>query len=275
MTVSSRYVVFQYAPDPASGERINFGVAAQDDFGFYARFLRSWRRVRSFAGVDISFLQEFAQTVETSSARSLLDDPVELARPFMDEAPTSWINVIRVTTPRASTKPADDLINDVARRFLRAAPRQTRGKDRRWVRAVARETLVGALDSAGLANALELVHPGKVEGSIEEHDFDLTINNGVLSLAALTLSFQKQSATALQREYASAAWALEDVHKLSADLPLAVVMLPPARGTSKTFEQARRVFEALDARPVVENELTDWAGEVADSLIESRFTPRR
>jgi Protein of unknown function (DUF3037) len=119
LIVISRYIVFQYAPDPASGERINFGVATQDDFGFYARFLRSWHRVRSFAGTDICFLQEFARSVEALSARSPLDDP---AWPFMDEASTSWINVIRVTPPRASTKPAEQLIDVIAQSFLTETP---------------------------------------------------------------------------------------------------------------------------------------------------------
>ena len=90
-----------------------------------------------------------------------------------------------------------------------------------------------------------------------------------LELAALTLSFEKQSAHELQREYASAAWALEDVHKRDPAIPLAVVMRPPASGTSKTYDQARHVFGALKARPVSQPELDDWAAEVAESIIES------
>jgi hypothetical protein len=59
----------------------------------------------------------------------------------------------------------------------------------------------------------------------------------------------------------------KDVHKRDAGVPLAVVMRPPASGTSKTYEQARHVFEALEARAVSQPELDDWAAEVAESLV--------
>lgn len=51
------------------------------------------------------------------------------------------------------------------------------------------------------------------------------------------------------------------------DVPLAVVMLPPASGTSKTYDQARRVFTALDVQPVSEPELDDWAEDIAQSIV--------
>jgi hypothetical protein len=44
-------------------------------------------------------------------------------------------------------------------------------------------------------------------------------------------------------------------------------MLPPASGTSKTYDQARRVFTALDVQPVSEPELDDWAEDIAQSIV--------
>jgi hypothetical protein len=266
--MTSRYIVFQYLPDPGTDERINFGVATQDDSGFHARFLRDWRRVKSFGSADVAFLQQFARALEASSETpSLFDDPSADARVVFDDAPNAWINTIQVTQPRASTKPADELVDYVARRFLRARVRQRRGKDRRWVRAVTHEIVTNALLTAGVDNADEIVgKQTRVEGKVESHQFDVTIANAQLELAALALSFQKQSAHELQREYASAAWALEDVHNRDPDVPLAVVMLPPASGTSKTYDQARHVFEAIQARPVSEPELDEWAAEVAESI---------
>jgi hypothetical protein len=269
--VTSRYVVFQYLPDPATDERINFGVATHDDEGFYARFLHDWRRVKSFGGADVTFLQQFARRVEASGGLpSLFSDADADARLFFDEAPIAWINTIQVTRPRASTRSASELLDYVARRFLRVSVRRRRGKDRRWMRAVTHEIVVSALETAGVYNADEIVRSRvSVDGEVESHEFDLTIQNAQLALAALALSFQKQSARELQREYASAAWALEDVHKRDPDVPLAVVMMPPARGTSKTYEQARHVFEALEARAVSEPELDEWAAEVAESVVAS------
>lgn len=264
--MTSRYVVFQYLPDPATDERINFGVASQDDSGFYAKFLRDWRRVKSFGGADVAFLQQFARELEArGDGPSLFSDAdVEL---YFETAP-SWINTIQVTQPRASTKPADELLDFAARRFLRARVKQPRGRDRRWVRRQTHEAVVNALATAGVDNAHKIV--GKqvsVEGTVESHEFDVTIENGQRELAALALSFQKQSPHELQREYSSAAWALEDVRKRDPETPLAVVMLPPVSGTSKTYDQARHVFQALEARAVNEAELDEWAAEVAESIV--------
>jgi hypothetical protein len=267
--MTSRFVVFQYVPDPATDERINFGVATHDDAGLYTRFLRDWRRVKSFGGADVSFLQQFARRVEASGETpSLFSDPSGDTQVFFDKAPIAWINTIQVTQPRASTRSASDLLDYVARRFLRVSVQRQRGRDRRWVRAATHESVVSALETAGVENADAIV--GKqvsVEGEVEKHEFDVTIQNAQVELAALALSFEKQNRYELQREYASAAWALEDVHKRDAGVPLAVVMRPPASGTSKTYEQARHVFEALEARAVSQPDLDNWAAEVAESFV--------
>jgi len=57
-----------------------------------------------------------------------------------------------------------------------------------------------------------------------------------------------------------------DVRGKLKELPLAVVMLPPVKGTSKTYDQARHVFEKLQATPVSEAELPGWAREVAAGM---------
>jgi hypothetical protein len=261
--MTSRYVVFQYLPDPATDERINFGVATADESGFYARFLRDWGRVKSFGGADVTFLQQFARKIQTDAPSLFGEGDANL---FFEKAPTSWINTIQVTPPRASTKPAKDLLDYAAKRFLRSRVRQQRGRDRRWVRKVTQDVVVNALLREGIDDAHEIVQRRAVDGAVERHEFDVTIKNGQLELAALALSFEKQSVADLQREYASAAWALEDVHRHESAIPLAVVMLPPASGTSKTYEQARHVFEQLKARPVSEPELDEWADEVAKRL---------
>jgi hypothetical protein len=269
--VPSRYVVFQFLPDPLTDERINIGVATLGPEGFYATFLRDWRRVRSFAGMDVRFLNEFADRVAGAADLPTLwtDTEAEVAHLF-DKAPAAWINSIQVTRPRASLRPADKLIDDVARRFLRTSPRQRRGRDRRWIRAVAYETVLGALESAGFENAEDLVHTkgrkATLQGDIEAHQFDLAVRNDTVVTAALALSFERQSPHDLHRDYSSAAWAIEDVRRSAPEVPLAVVMLPPVKGTSKTYEQARYVFERLDARPVPNDQIDEWATEVAAAV---------
>lgn len=267
--MTSRYVVFQYVPDPLTDERINFGVATHGDEGFYARFLHDWRRVRSFAGAsDVRFLSDFARSVIESSDDypSLFADTDEAVALFLDRAPSTWINSIQVTQPRGSTKPSDKLIDDTARRFLRTSARRRRGRDRRWIRRETRELLLDALQVAGADDAQHLLRKVTVEGNIESHDFDVTVGNGRVVTAALALSFERQSAQTLQRDYASAAWAIEDVRNRDPELPLAVVMLPPV-SSSKIYDQARYVFEKLEARAVPEDDIPEWAAEVAESVV--------
>jgi hypothetical protein len=265
--VTSRYIVFQYLPDPLTDERINFGVATYGSGGLHEKFVSNWSRVRLFGDGDIGFLQEFAREVEQNADHTLLADPETATRVLFEDAPASWINSIHVTAPRASTKPAGDLLDDVAHVFLRSRPRRSRAKDRRWVRQSAHAALVDAIRAAGRPQpGLQVKTSVRLPGEVEEHEFDITVENGGVELAALALSFQKQGHRELQLEYASAAWAIEDVRKRDDTLPMAVVMLPPVKGTSKTYEQARHVFGALEARPVAEPELHDWAADVAREL---------
>src|SRR5207247_645329 len=79
-----------------------------------------------------------------------------------------------------------------------------RGGDRRGGRRHKHEVVVDALETAGLANADRVVRKqDEVQGKVEKHELDVTIQNSQLMLAALALSFEKQSVQALQREYAS------------------------------------------------------------------------
>jgi hypothetical protein len=153
--------------------------------------------------------------------------PAESLRALLFEVgPSKWINSIQFTRPRASTKPADELADDVAKRFLKARVSRTRARDRRWVRAHGYRSVIAALEAAGIDQPEELVRKQQpIKGRIESHVFDLVAGNGKTVTAALALSFEGQTPAALQREYSSAAWTLEDVRSEEADLPLAVSCL--------------------------------------------------
>jgi hypothetical protein len=227
--------------------------------------------LRPLSDADIAFLREFAHRVT-----AVLDDQQALwpggagfdAGVLFDHAPSDWINTIQVTPARASMKSSEALIDDVARQFLRAPSRQHRSRDRRKARALAYESLTQALGSSGVPDPATLVKTRlEVEGHVEKHEFDLAVENGRLVTAALALSFEGRSLRDLSRDYSAGAWAIEDVRKTHETLPLAVVMLPPVSGASKTYDQARHVFDALDARTVPEDEIEAWATEVAASVV--------
>jgi hypothetical protein len=66
----------------------------------------------------------------------------------------------------------------------------------------------------------------------------------------------------LLREVRANAWTIDDVRNVDADLPIAVVTLPPRRG-SKTYDHAVDLFQGLEADVVQESELDEWAEEAA------------
>jgi hypothetical protein len=274
--LTSRYVVFQFVPNPATDERVNFGVATFGAQGLHARFLSDWQRVRSFGGHDIDFLRTFQRKVEHLAAEqgSLLSDLEGSIQLLFETAPAKWINSIQVTSPRASTRPADQLIDYAAKRFLKARTRQARARDRRWVRSFAYQQVIGALETAGIKKPAKTVRTQEaIEGSIEAQEFDLFVRKQDYVTAALALSFEGQTPRALQREYSSAAWAIEDVRSKTPQLDLAVLMVPPRGGTSKTYEQARHVFAELHVRPVVESDVPTWAEDVAHAVAAGRSLP--
>jgi hypothetical protein len=111
--VSSRYVVFQYAPNPLNGECINFGVAcyAIDEHGHPVgmvgcRFITDWRRVQSFArGADVSFLARFAEGFDMTGEQ-------------IEAAAGRWVNSLQVSSPRGSLRRPAELLAEIAPRML-------------------------------------------------------------------------------------------------------------------------------------------------------------
>src|SRR4051794_17238730 len=108
----ARYSVIQYVPDPATDERINFGVVAFSPGEAHARFVRNWRRIGSF-GPDIAFLKEFARQVEAIAAAqvALPVDASPVEPEALEAVAGQWMNSIQITTPRASTLEPAQLVD--------------------------------------------------------------------------------------------------------------------------------------------------------------------
>jgi hypothetical protein len=105
--VASFYIIVQYVPDPIIDERINIGVLVLGDGQVRSRSLKNWNRVRHFAEKDIGFLKDFVKEVG-----------------FWDEARVRRMagrssGTLQLTAPRASLLPADELLPDTAKCFLR------------------------------------------------------------------------------------------------------------------------------------------------------------
>ena len=274
----STYSVIQYVPDPLTDERINFGVVAVGDGEVHTRFVRRWGRIGSFGSGDVKFLRDLARVLDEATDDQLVLDGAsgaELNEQFLMDSAASWKNSIQVTAPRASTRPAVELVDDVARRFLRASqPRQRRGRDRRAAVSLAAQRMDEALREAGGKRAQRLLKRSvDVQGRIEEHEFDLGLANGQLLLGVLGLSFESQSPHDSLRNLHAAAWTFDDTKSANPDLRLAVVMLPP-KTRSNAYDRALQVFGALEVEPVPEDQLDEWAPEAARAIVDSSLMPR-
>jgi Protein of unknown function (DUF3037) len=256
----------QYVPDPIADERINVGVLVIDAEGITSRFVRTWDRVKSFGGADVAFLRDFARKVEAIGGPhpALPIDPNGITEDLLATAPGKWKNSIQITHPRASTLCGGDLLDEVARRFLRERVPQKRVRDRRAAAAIAAASLGQALLNEGLRKPEKYVHRNyEIEGRFEDHSFDVALANGALGLGVLAMSFESGNATQLRREVQATAWTIDDVLREHRDLPLAVVALPP-RSRSKTYDHAVELFGELGADVVPEHEIEAWAEEAAE-----------
>jgi hypothetical protein len=162
----------------------------------------------------------------------------------------------------------DELLTDVASRFLREQVRQKpRFRDRPTAAKLAATRLRHALQArvGEQANAM-LRRNIRVQGALDEHLFDITVMNGKIRLTAQALSFEGPHTPALDREVKASAWAVDDIHKRTRDLDLAVVALPP-KTKSKTYDHAAHVIRELGATFVAEPETDDWANHVAELVV--------
>jgi hypothetical protein len=265
--MTSQYSVIQYLPDPATDERINFGVIAFGAEETRAKFVRNWGRIGSFGGPDISFLKEFARQVEeaTSAQPALPFDELELLNvEALHDVAGKWVNSIQLTSPRASTLQPSALVDEAAQRFLRERIRQPRaGRDRRAAAGLASRNLLAALKAEGSRKPEKYVHRNEVvQGALDDHDFDVALVNGSPKLGVLAMSFEVLNRGDLAREISANAWTIDDVVE---SIPVSVVALPPQR-RSKTYDHAVDLFRELGAEVVVESEVRGWAEDVAQEL---------
>ena len=264
--MANYYTVVQYLPDPVNGERINIGVIAFGGGGIETRFLSNWRRVKSFGG-DIQFLREFATEMTQSASPELLLPEItqdqRLTQEQLEQMAGRWINSVQFTSPRASLQDLDDLVRHVSKRFLRepkSHKRVYRGKQSAVKAAV--DGIRSALEDRSEALARELLHRKyPLQGELEPHKFDVVVANGRPFFAAQGLSFENPD-NSLETQIDATAFAITDVRAKNPDLPVAIVALPPKRKT-KAFDRAQRIFGALDADLLGEDEVEDWAEDKA------------
>jgi hypothetical protein len=269
--VSSFYSVVQFVPDPIRDERLNFGVVVFDEDVVRCHFLRDWARLRTFSKSDVSFLRDFAESMQASCRQqpSLLAEQQPTWTPeAIREAAGRWVNSIQMTQPRASTLDADALLPRMSERYLPPVTHRRRPfRDRRAAIGLARSNLADALDAVSAHDkGIAITQHVEINGALGHHKFDLGLKNGHLLQGIQGISFEGHARKELSREVDATAWTIDDVHKSNPDLDITIVALPP-RTTSKSFDTARRIFEGLGARVVEEAEIESWAQESARAAV--------
>jgi hypothetical protein len=262
--VSSFYSVVQFVPDPIRDERMNFGVVVFDDDVVRCQFLRDWGRLSTFSQSDVSFLREFAESMQAASPGqpSLLADSPIWTPDAIREAAGRWMNSIQMTQPRASTLDTEALLPRMSERFLpQPIHRRRQFRDRRAAIGLARSNLGAALDAVSAPDKeIVIAQHVEIDGALGQHTFDLGLRNGRLLQGIQGISFEGHARNEMSREVDATAWTIDDVRKSNHDLAITVVALPP-RTSSKSFDTARRIFDGLGARVVEEPDIESWAQE--------------
>ena len=265
----TRYAVFQYVPDPISGERVNFGVVAYSDDSVRVRFVKRWSRVRNFAGKDIGFLREFASRVSESADPSMLltdvGPVVRLNEELIQRMSERWMHSIRVTEPKASTLGVRELLDLMTTKVLREDRSSRRGNIPR--RAAADAAIAGvraALQDQSADLALEMLKPGGIlRGELTDNKFDAVVQNGTPVLAAHGISFQKNHETPqIANSVNAISFMLSDVRHRYAEMPLALVAIPPRFDVSGEYERAQEICAGLRVDVIAPTAVEDWARPV-------------
>ena len=284
------YTIVQCVPDPIADERVNVGVIVVHDGEIRSRFVRKWRRIRTFAQHDIAYVTEFAARIERAAIASVatVTQPVMAGMPSakrIDEAALrsmaeNWSNSIQLTPLQPSLEHPDDLLPNLVGLFLRdPAAKQPRFRDRQDAARVAVRAVRSAVrDHLGAAvEARTVAAPSVLAGKLlSDRRVDLAIKNGRYYLASQSLSFETHDMAELDQQIEHAIYTLQDIHDRQGNLRIDVLALPPNpdldgyRKAHERFSGVQQSCKRIGARLILEHDATEWADELA-SLVETEI----
>jgi hypothetical protein len=266
--MSSFYSVIRYLPNPVTDECVNIGVVAFGDEGPCFRFVKNFSRARAFSGQDVSFLKDFVSDVQAGNVGAL-GNPQNWTGERLKALLGKWHNIIQFTPPRASTKPAAPLVQDIASIFLKDLEEETKEqpKGRAYAVELAKTTVYRTLVRRwGKPIASELVkinHP--IAGAASVHDFDVAVVNGAAYMATRALSFKVQDDHVLRTEVDAAAFALSDLLDRNKKIDAAIVALPPS-GEQEAYSRAQAIAKKKKILMLGVSEFRKWVVECVRRL---------
>src|SRR6266571_3423111 len=128
-------------------------------------------------------------------------------------------------------------------------------------------------DRVGVREARELVQRRHaLAGQLDTHVLDAVVGNGRALLGAQGISFEVPEVKRIEPTLEATAWAVDDIRKRYADIPLGVVALAPRPDMlafdvrRNAFERAQRIFGGLHADLVTEDDAARWAGQAVAGI---------
>ena len=112
----------------------------------------------------------------------------------------------------------------------------------------------------------------ELAGQLDTHVLDAVVGNGRALLGAQGISFEVPEVKRIEPTLEATAWAVDDIRKRDADIPLGVVALAPRPDMlaydvrRNAFERAQRIFDGLHADLVTEDDAARWAGQAVAGI---------
>ncbi len=254
------FSVVQFTPDPRAGEFMNLGIFVFNDAGDVAStVMYSPKRLNSFAGKDVT--RAVNRALADLRAMVTTGDDVR-------EAATRWAQSIRLTEPRASLMPLDELLEQLTGTLLRPPTSRRRSTPKSEVLRNAAVSFERVFDQSDVTVQQSVA----VEGAKTQHEVDLSLRNGHLILAAQALSFDRLPSKDIDRDVNSVAWVLDDIGRGREAPALAVFVAPPPPDNPQNqdaYLEASSLFRSLDAVVVSPGQIEEFAQSLAANHSEA------
>lgn len=264
----SKFIIFQYVPNPLADERINIGLIAFNDKVVKIKFLHNWERVQKFNLGNINFLKDFAAQASQQLPKILASQGRDEISIYdrLEKMSKSYTNTIQITEPRASLKDVDELASEIYSRFLvEPTPSiHSRFRDRQAAKRLTAREFRNALKKNDIEIRDYLKTGYSIPGTRGQHDFDAVVANGRPYFAAHGISFEVHEPKTLLD---AVAWRVEDIKASNSNFPIAIVMLPPVQeipdyeNLQSAYQDTSRVYKDLGADILLENEVSKWVSQ--------------
>lgn len=263
----SKYRIIQFVPDPLANERVNIGVITYDDHTVYVDVTKHWQRISAFAGRSTHFVRMVVEELLEAAGDQLPLPSDNWSRPLnkraVDEILSKWSHSLQVTEPRGSLKNVADLRSEVSSRFVsRIATLPQYGRRAAALRLFGKVSKMIA-SWKGPDHLKEVQRKVTLKGAVDVHRFDVAYGKDSPRLIMHALPYSYRIGSLLGVSVDATKWAIDDIRKANASVPIGIVFYPTRRttiteGTAIDFAHTIQVCKNLGAETMMEDQVSDW-----------------